>query len=55
LQLEIEFGETVLVDVPAWTMHAIVPVAFALLSYRFLVGVAKQGVKFYLGGEDGAG
>jgi TRAP-type C4-dicarboxylate transport system permease small subunit len=55
LQLEIEFGETVLVDVPAWTMHAIVPVAFALLSYRFLVGVAKQLVKLYLGDEDGAG
>lgn len=55
LQLEIEFEETVLVDTPAWIAHAVVPLAFVLLSYRFLVGVAKQGVKLYPGDEDGAG
>lgn len=42
LQLEAEFGDTVLRDTPAWLVHAIVPAAFGLLAYRFLVLVAKQ-------------
>lgn len=37
LALEREFGDTVLIDTPAWLMHAVVPFAFALLTYRFLV------------------
>ena len=41
LQLEIEWQETVLIDTPAWTVHAIVPLAFLLISYRFLVGCAR--------------
>ncbi len=40
LQLEIEFEDTVLIDTPAWILHIIVPVAFALLAYRFVVGAA---------------
>jgi TRAP-type C4-dicarboxylate transport system permease small subunit len=51
LQLEIEFEETVLADTPAWMAHVVVPVAFALMSYRFLVGVGKQGIKLYQGDE----
>ncbi|MDH4125074.1 MAG: TRAP transporter small permease [Gammaproteobacteria bacterium] len=51
LQLEIEFAETVLGDVPAWAAHAVVPVAFALLSYRFAVAVLGQGMRLYLGDE----
>ena len=47
LQLEIEFEETVLVDTPAWMAHVIVPLAFALLSYRFLIGVGNEGIKLY--------
>jgi TRAP-type C4-dicarboxylate transport system permease small subunit len=47
LQFEIELEETLLNDIPAWTVHAVVPVAFALLSYRFLIGVAEQGVKLF--------
>ena len=38
LQLEIEFGDTVLGDVPAWAVHAVVPIAFVLTAYRFVVG-----------------
>jgi len=49
VQLEVEFEETVLIDTPAWIVHAIVPVAFALLSYRFLVGVATEGINLYRG------
>jgi len=49
LQIEVEFSETVLGDVPAWMAHTVVPVAFALLSYRFLVAVATQCMQLYLG------
>lgn len=42
LQVEIEYGDTVLVDTPAWLAHAIMPAAFALISYRFLVSVFRQ-------------
>jgi len=37
LQLEIEFGETVLVSKPAWVAHIIVPAAFLIICYRFLI------------------
>lgn len=37
LQLEIEFEDMVLIDVPAWIAHLIVPLAFAIMSYRFAV------------------
>ena len=49
VKLEMEWQDTVLVDIPAWSVHIIVPVAFGLLSYRFLVGVGKEGVKLYRG------
>jgi len=42
LQLEIEFADTVLVDTPAWIAHLVVPVSFAVLSYRFMVSVVKK-------------
>lgn len=35
VQLSREFEETVLVDVPAWMAHGIVPFAFALMCYHF--------------------
>lgn len=42
LQLEIEFDDTVLIDVPAWLAHIILPLAFLLISYRFVVLVLRQ-------------
>ena len=42
LQVEIEYGDTVLVDTPAWIAHAIMPAAFGLISYRYLVSVFRQ-------------
>jgi TRAP-type C4-dicarboxylate transport system permease small subunit len=42
LQLEIEFEDTVLFDTPAWIAHSIVPIAFALTGYRFLVAAAQR-------------
>ena len=42
LQLEIEFEDQVLVDTPAWLAHVIVPLAFALVSYRFVILAVKD-------------
>ncbi len=42
MNLEIEFGDTVLIDTPAWLAHAIVPLALALVCYRFTVLAARQ-------------
>jgi TRAP-type C4-dicarboxylate transport system permease small subunit len=42
LQIEIEYEDKVLIDTPAWIAHSIMPVAFALISYRFLVGAVLQ-------------
>ena len=52
LQLEIEFEDTVLIDTPAWVAHLVVPVAFALLSYRFLVLVLQSAVENFVGEKE---
>lgn len=49
LNLEIEFEDTVLIDTPAWIAHVIVPLAFALISYRFVVGAGRELVRLTLG------
>ena len=41
IQEEMSWGDTVLSNVPLWLVHAIVPLAFALVSYQFLVRVLK--------------
>lgn len=46
LQVEIEYEFTVLGDKPAWVAHVIMPVAFALIAYRFLVLAAKDAREF---------
>ncbi len=52
LQLEIEFEDTILIDTPAWVAHLVVPVAFALLSYRFLVLVLQTAVENFVGEKE---
>ena len=42
LQVEIEYQDTVLVNLPAWIAHIVLPAAFLLISFRFLVLVVKQ-------------
>jgi TRAP-type C4-dicarboxylate transport system permease small subunit len=42
LQLEIEFEDRVLVDTPAWIAHIVIPLAFALVSYRFVILAVKK-------------
>lgn len=54
LQLEIEFEDTVLIDTPAWLVHSVVPIAFALTGYRFVVGALKRAVGLEAGDERGA-
>ena len=54
VKLEMEWQDTVLIDIPSWIVHAIVPIAFGLLSYRFLVGVVKEAIRLYHGETDAA-
>lgn len=44
LQLTREFGDTLVtgLDFPAWWGYAIMPVAFAIMSYRFLIAAFKR-------------
>ena len=49
LQIDIEYEVTVLVDTPAWIAHIIMPVAFALISYRFLVSSVQQLSDYFSG------
>lgn len=42
LQVEIEYADTVLVDTPAWIAHSVLPAAFLLISFRFVVLAIKQ-------------
>ena len=51
LQIEIEYEDTVLVNTPAWIAHAIMPVAFALISYRFLLSALTQAGDFLFGAK----
>ena len=37
-----EFGDTLLGDVPAWWLQSIMPVAFALMAWQFLVQSVKR-------------
>ncbi|NNF41358.1 MAG: TRAP transporter small permease [Woeseiaceae bacterium] len=49
LQVEIEYADTVLVNVPAWVAHSVLPAAFLLISFRFLVLASKQVVAIIVG------
>ena len=53
LQLEIEFEDTVLINVPAWIAHVVVPGAFALISYRFAVSVIRELFAIATGAKQG--
>ena len=54
LQLEIEFEDTVLVDTPAWIAHVVIPIGFAIFSYRFLVSVVKRLVGIFIAEDKAA-
>ena len=37
-----EFGDTLLGDVPAWWLQAIMPVAFALMAWQFAMAAIER-------------
>ncbi|SVD25305.1 uncharacterized protein METZ01_LOCUS378159, partial [marine metagenome] len=41
LQITIEMKDTVLLNLPSWVAHGILPVAFLLMCYRFFLLSAK--------------
>ena len=47
IQIERIDEEVLLTVLPAWLVHLVVPVGFGLLSYRFLIGVARQALDFF--------
>ena len=44
---ERSWGDTVFSDVPLWLLHAIVPLAFVLISYQFLVRVLRLIIRIF--------
>ena len=52
IKLEVELEFTVLGDWPVFPAHVIVPLAFALLCYRFVVLVIKQVLELAAGEEE---
>jgi TRAP-type C4-dicarboxylate transport system permease small subunit len=40
IQLTVESGDTLLVDIPAWAVQGILPAAFALMCYRYAAEAA---------------
>jgi TRAP-type C4-dicarboxylate transport system permease small subunit len=47
IQLLVEFEDTVLTDVPAWIAFAVVPIAFTLMAYRFLLLCGKGALHIF--------
>jgi TRAP-type C4-dicarboxylate transport system permease small subunit len=51
LQIEFEDQDTVLIDFPAWFAHAILPVAFILMTYRFALSSLTRIVQLTMFGN----
>jgi TRAP-type C4-dicarboxylate transport system permease small subunit len=47
VSLTVEFEDTVLVDLPAWIAYSVLPLAFALMSYRFFLIFAGELVALF--------
>jgi hypothetical protein len=44
-----EYGDTLLIDTPAWMLQIIMPVGFGLMAYRHLVLAIMRPFTFVLG------
>jgi TRAP-type C4-dicarboxylate transport system permease small subunit len=53
LQLVIEFEDTVLIDFPAWIAYSLLPLSFALMSYRFVLSCGSDIVRTFRPDEEG--
>jgi len=51
VQFAVEGGDLLLVDMPAWIFQAIVPAAFLLMAWRYLIWVARR-LRDLLGGSE---
>ncbi len=47
VQLSIEFEDTVLVNIPSWIAHSILPFAFALMCYRFFLSFVSEALTLF--------
>jgi len=47
INLTSDFNETVLINFPAWIVYIIVPIAFFLMAYRYMVLFVSHTVKFF--------
>lgn len=47
LQLTVEFEDTVLVDLPAWIAYFLLPLSFALMSYRFVLSSSSEAIRAF--------
>lgn len=54
IQLTIEFEDTVLVDLPAWIAYFLLPLSFALMSYRFVLSSASEAIRAFTNNADQA-
>jgi len=45
VQTTIEFGDSVLVDFPAWIAYALLPLSFGLMSYRFALACGSDVIR----------
>ena len=55
VRIEFDYEDTVLVNVPAWIAHGILPLAFLLAGYRFVVNAIKKAAGLEVGDGSGAG
>lgn len=56
VQLTIEFEDTLLVNFPAWIAYSLLPLSFALMSYRFVLSCGSEVIRVFrpdepVGGE----
>ena len=49
--LTLEYGDTVLLDTPAWLVQGILPVAFLLMTWHFMIAALKSLVALIRGGS----
>lgn len=47
VQLTIEFEDTLLVDFPAWIAYSLLPLSFALMSYRFVLTCGSEVIRVF--------
>lgn len=47
VQLTVEFEDTVLVNLPAWIAYGLLPLSFALMSYRFMLLSGSQLLRIF--------